>query len=415
MCNSCKAHSFWPQGRVLEKLYGISIYFFPRRNIRLPAGLPSRIEHHLGLVEQFEITLKCGAASLFTFVESMLGKEDLERYSRQIVLRGIGQQGQLKIKKAKVCIAGVGGLGCVSAMQLAAMGVGSIRLVDRDIVDVANLHRQHLYDVASLGYPKVEVATKKILALNPNVEVDLRTLSVDFDTAEKVAQGVDVVVDGLDRFASRYAINRACLKFEIPYVFGGAIEYYGNVSTIVPRKTACLECFLGKVTDERLPTCENVGVLASVVGVVASIQVREALSIVLGTTPSLANRLMFCDLDSMMFETFPVARRDECPACSTYKEVPTVSEGVRVAELCGKNAFIVTPKRQFSVDLERAMESLVSKFKVKIRSQLGITFDYSSDISISLMRTGNMLIKGVNTQEEALRIYDQIASMFKNR
>jgi adenylyltransferase/sulfurtransferase len=166
--------------------------------------------------------------------------EELERYSRQIVLKAIGTEGQARLKNARVCVVGIGGLGCVSALQLTAMGVGYIRLVDQDVVDLTNLHRQPVYDVSSIGYPKVEVAEKKLKSLNPNVETDPLTLIVDSNTAESIVKGVEVVVDGLDRFVPRYAINRACLKLKVPYVFGGAIETYGNVSTIIPGETACL-------------------------------------------------------------------------------------------------------------------------------------------------------------------------------
>ncbi|NIQ06111.1 MAG: HesA/MoeB/ThiF family protein [Candidatus Korarchaeota archaeon] len=331
---------------------------------------------------------------------------ELERYSRQIVLKEIGTEGQKKLKNARVCIAGVGGLGCISALQLAAIGVGYIRLVDQDVVDLTNLHRQPIYDVPSIGYPKVEVAEKKLKSLNPNVETDLLTSTVNSNTAESVVEGVDIVVDGLDRFGPRYALNKACLKLKVPYIFGGAIETYGNVSTIVPRETACLECIMGRMNDEHLPTCEIVGVLPPVLGIVASIQVREAISLILGRKPSLANKLLFCNLNSTSFEVFSTARSPNCTACG--KPAEKVAEELRVVELCGKNSFMISSKDSVLLDMVKVNEILGNKFKIKIQARYGITLDYSDDISVSLMKTGNMLVKGVKNKKEALQLYDEV-------
>ena len=337
----------------------------------------------------------------------MLTEKELERYSRQIVMRDIGVEGQGKLKRAKVCVVGVGGLGCVSALQLAAMGVGYIRVVDRDVVDIVNLHRQHLYDMSSVGHPKVEIAARKLQALNPEVKVDPVPLSVDFDTAEDVVKDVDIIIDGLDRFAPRYALNRACVKRKVPYIFGAALEVYGNLSTIIPGETACLECLFPDVRDESLPTCESVGVVPPVPSVVASIQVQEALRLILGKEPRLTNKLLFCDLRSMLFEEFPFAKRADCSACGKVSVAVSVVKEKRVAELCGKNAFTVTPAKRISLDMPKAAELLSKKFHVKVRAHFGVTFD-TDGISISLMKTGCMLIKGVKDQEIALKMYDDI-------
>ena len=238
-----------------------------------------------------------------------LSNEEIKRYSRQIALREIGLEGQKKLKSSRVSIIGVGGLGCFSSIQLASMGVGYIRLIDQDVVDITNLHRQILYDTESLGYPKVEAAQKRLQALNPNVEVEPLPLTINEETAVEAVKGVDLVIDGLDHFAPRYAVNKACIDLGVPYVYGGALETYGSVSTIIPQKTACLECWTGRIGDEGLPTCETVGVLPSVLAVVASIQVNEALHLLLGRAPSLANKVLIVDIDSLSFIPFNVAKR----------------------------------------------------------------------------------------------------------
>lgn len=151
------------------------------------------------------------------------------------------------------------------------MGIGYIRLIDQDVVDITNLHRQILYDTEAIGYPKVEIAQKRLKALNPNVDIEPLTLTINEETADKAVNGVDVVIDGLDRFSPRRAINRAYIKHDIPYIYGGALETYGNVSTLIPQKTACLECFTGTLSDEGLPTCETVGVLPTILAAVTSV------------------------------------------------------------------------------------------------------------------------------------------------
>ena len=174
-----------------------------------------------------------------------LNDEESERYSRQIVLKEIGHEGQERLKESRVSIIGIGGLGCFSSVQLAAMGVGYLRLIDQDVAERTNLHRQILFDTDALGYPKVETAQRKLKALNPNVEIESLPLTVNEETADEAVKDVDVVVDGLDHLGPRYAINRACVRRGIPYVYAGALETYGNVSTVVPGKSACPECFTG--------------------------------------------------------------------------------------------------------------------------------------------------------------------------
>jgi len=339
----------------------------------------------------------------------VLTDEELIRYSRQLVLVNIGKEGQERLKKARVSIVGVGGLGCVSSVQFAAMGVGHLRITDQDVVDLTNLHRQYLYDTGVLGYPKVEVAQKRLKAINPGIEVEALPLAVTRDTAEDVVKGVDVVVDALDRFAPRYAINEACVRNNIPYIYGGALTTYGNVSTIIPGETACLECIVGKVDDETLPTCETAGVFPPVVSIIASIQVREALYLLLGKQPLLTNKLFFADVHALEFESFNVVRRPGCAVCNEpLVEARPLTSDLRVAELCGKNSYMVSPKTPLSLDLDEAAEIVGKVFKLKIRAAFGLTFDYSERVVVSLMKTGNMLVKGVGDDKEALTVYDRV-------
>ncbi|UCF94257.1 MAG: HesA/MoeB/ThiF family protein, partial [Desulfobacterales bacterium] len=167
-------------------------------------------------------------------MKTELTDSELEIYSRQIVLADIGYDGQLKLRNASACLIGVGGLGAPIALKLVGMGIGNLRLVDRDIVSRSDLHRQYLYDADTVGQPKVEAAWHKLSRLNPDVKIDPVPESLNSINAREVIGGVDVVLDGLDRPEPRYLVNRTCNDLRIPYIFGAAIEAFGNVSTLLP-------------------------------------------------------------------------------------------------------------------------------------------------------------------------------------
>jgi len=342
-----------------------------------------------------------------------LSEEELEFYSRQIVLKDIGYKGQLRLRDAKVCLVGLGGLGCPIATQLAAMGIGHLRLVDRDIVELSNLQRQHLYGVKFLGYPKVEAAAQRLGDLNPHIEVEPLPLSLNVNNAEDILRGVDVVVDGLDRMGPRYAINRACVKLKIPYVFGAAITTIGNVSTIVPDETPCLECFQGNLDDETLPTCAVVGVHPSVLSVVASIEVAEAVKILLGEPPRLANMLLHCDVGYMTFEETHVFRVENCPVCGSKPSGPPMPlKQELIEEICGRGGrrvFVITPRKNLELNMADIYKFLrKNDFNIKVKADLGITFDHGHKGNGSILKSGIMIIEGVDDKEGAFDLYNRI-------
>lgn len=294
------------------------------------------------------------------------------------------------------------------------MGVGFIRLIDQDVVDITNLHRQILYDTHSIGYPKVEVAQKRLKALNPNVEIEALPLTLNEETANEAVKDVDVVIDGLDNFTTRYAINKACIKQGIPYVYAGALETYGNISTIIPQKTACLECFIGRISDEGLPTCATVGVLLPVLATITSIQVNEAILILLGKIPLLANKILFVDLNLLNFVSLDVVKRRNCQICGTpsIKVKPSISE-LRVVELCDKDSFMASPRKPLALNVTEVANILGKHFKIKLHSNFSIALERSDEITINLMKTGNALIKGVSNKKDAIKIYDELLKLLK--
>lgn len=339
----------------------------------------------------------------------------MEYYARQLVLRDIGYEGQLKLRGAKALVVGLGGLGSVASIQLAAMGIGALRLVDRDVVDLSNLHRQILYDASSLGVPKVEAAAKRLRSMNPDPELEPIPISVNPRTAEELVKGVDVVVDGLDRIGPRYAVNRACVKLRVPYVFGAAIEAFGDASTIIPGSTPCLECLYPDLRDDTLPTCGVVGVHPSVVAIIASVEVSEAVRIVLGKPPHLAGRLLYCDLRSFSFDTFAVDRSEDCPVCgSKPSRSPRPLRQELVEELCGRGgrrAFVVNPRESLDLPLEQLRSILrESGWEVAVNTSLGLSFSNGQGVSASLLRSGTMVLEGPETPSKAVAVYRELVT-----
>jgi molybdopterin-synthase adenylyltransferase len=338
--------------------------------------------------------------------------EELEYYSRQIVMAEMGYNAQLKLKNSKACLVGVGGLGSPAAMQLAAMGVGHLRLVDRDIVALTNLHRQHLYGVDDVGYPKVEAAAKRLHNLNPYIKVEPLPLSVNENNAEDIVGGMDVVVDGLDSMAARYAINRACVKLGVPYVFGAAITTTGNLSTIVPGETACLECFYGSLDDKKLPKCGVVGVHPSLVNIIASLEVSEAIRILTGRKPCLVNKLLHFDLDELEFNEISLSKVDCCPVCGVNPSgSPAPLKHELVEEICGrkgKKVFVIVPEERLDVNLVDLKSYLATRgFNLKAKGELGLTFALQ-DVRASVMKSGVVILEGVKRKEEALKFFSEL-------
>ncbi len=347
-----------------------------------------------------------------------LTKEEKERYKRQIVLKNIGKEGQERLKKTRVAIVGVGGLGSISAMYLASMGVGFLRIVDHDVVEVSNLHRQIVYTTYELDYPKVEVAKNRLEAMNPYCKVEPLSISVNPNTVKEIVEGIDLVIDGLDRFSSRFTINKACVQRNIPYVFGGAIETLGNASTFIPYDddSPCLECIFSKVRDEELETCETVGVHSSIVGIISCIQISEAVRILTGKKPLLKGKLLFCNLENLDFQTIEIVKNPTCPTCSKKRpeKVEKPSEAF-VTEVCGRDAYQIVPAERPEWTLSQAINTISKYYNIKIRSKVGCTFNYNDKVIVSLFSGGNTLIRGAKSKEDALEIYKQILNKISEK
>lgn len=340
---------------------------------------------------------------------------EIDYYSRQIVLDGIGLSGQRKLKNARVCVVGVGGLGSSIVIQLASMGVGHLRVVDRDIVEASNLQRQHLYGMDVVGYPKVEAAAERVRGLNPFIEVDPVPMSVTPGNAERIIEGMDVVMDGLDMMTPRYALNRACVKLGIPFVFGAVITNVGSASTIVPGETPCVECFQGGIADDELPTCAVAGVHPSIISIIASIQVSETVRLITGRKPNLAGALMYCDLEDLSFERIELARVESCPVCgSNPGSEPIPLKHDSLEEICGREGrrvFVFSPDEDLGVDLE-ALNGRLERlgYQPTVRARLGTSF-IRGMVKGSVLSSGVTVIEGVDGPEVARGIRAELLGL----
>jgi molybdopterin/thiamine biosynthesis adenylyltransferase len=328
-----------------------------------------------------------------------------EFYSRQTILKELGEKGQRKLAKSKVAIVGAGGLGTVSSLYLALAGVGYIRLIDQDTIETHNLHRQILYNTDDLHYPKTEVAAKRLEKQNPLVTVEAIPENVNASNVVRLLEGVDCVVDGLDNMVTRYLVNRACVKLNIPYVFGAAIGIEGNLSVFAPPETGCLECLMPNLSDSDLLSCSTRGVLGATTGIVGGLQAMETVKLLAGVGSTLKNKLMVCDFSDMDFTTIDISKNTRCPVC--HGDVASIAGSERLVWLCGKDTANINPEKTLKLNLDEVYPQVSKQFKVRLKSRLALMFDYKS-CEVSLFNGGRMLIKGVTDEKTALAAYREI-------
>jgi len=341
-----------------------------------------------------------------------LSSKELDRFSRQIMLEEIGYQGQLKLKNAKVCVVGIGGLGNPITTRLAAMGIGTLRIVDRDVIELSNLHRQTLFDEDDVGQVKVEVAAKKLQKLNPDCKIEALAVSVNDYTALEVVEGCDVVVDALDSVNARYALNKACVKFGIPFVTGAAVGVSGQIFTILPGTSACYHCMFPALDEDTMPTCSIEGVHPSILSIVGGIEVAEAIKVILGKKPSLSEKILHIDIENLDFTSTRTFRAEECPVCGSGKSEESVKEELLLEELCGRNqgkrTFSITPTSTFDLDVNSVISIAKEKgFRVENQGELGLSMR-TDELSISFMKKGSAVVVGPKDEQDAISLYNEL-------
>ena len=241
----------------------------------------------------------------------MLTPEEKKRYARQTVIPEIGEGGQEKLKTAKVLVAGAGGLGSISAFYLAAAGIGTITIVDNEIVETSNLNRQIIHTTADIGALKTESAREKLTRLNPYANIVTVPEKITKDTVQDMVNGIDVIVDATDNFTVRRILNRASLCNNIPFIYGGVNGFTGMLSTFIPGTTACFEC----VYRESLAGDTKVGVVGPLPGIIASMQTLDAVKLLLDVGTPCANRLLYVSGIDLRIKEIAIKKDPQCDAC----------------------------------------------------------------------------------------------------
>ncbi|MBI3088609.1 MAG: HesA/MoeB/ThiF family protein [Candidatus Omnitrophica bacterium] len=254
-----------------------------------------------------------------------LSESQIERYGRQLILPEVGAQGQQRLAQAKVLVIGAGGLGSPAALYLAAAGVGTLGLVDREAVELSNLHRQILHTTRDIGQPKTASAAARLTSLNPEVAVHALQTALSAENAAGLLAPYDAILDGADNLPTRYLVNDACVLLDKPLVHGGIVGFDGQLMTILPRRSACFRCvFPEPPSPGEIPSCQQAGVLGPVAGVIGALMAQEALKLLLGAGEPLAGRLLTFHGRRSAFREVPVRRDPGCAVCGDAPAIRTL-------------------------------------------------------------------------------------------
>lgn len=332
----------------------------------------------------------------------------MDRYSRQVLFAPIGEEGQKAIRRSRVAIVGVGAMGSVSAEMLVRAGVGSLRLIDRDHVDVTNLQRQSLFDEKSLeqSLPKAVAAASRLREINRDVEIKEEVVDLNSSNVEMLIDDVDLLLDGTDNFETRFLLNDACVRKGMPWIYAACVGSYGMSFVVRPGKTPCLRCVMEtEPPPGTSPTCDTAGIIAPIVRAVVAFQVTEALKILIGKEDELVDAVLTIDLWKGVFETFkPSTPKKQCTACGLREFSYLEGEsGTQTVSLCGRNAVQVRPSVAEQVCLEDVAERLRRLGEVKVNPHLLRV--KIGDKEIVLFKDGRAMIHGTDDPSEARSLY----------
>jgi adenylyltransferase/sulfurtransferase len=256
-----------------------------------------------------------------------LSQDEIQRYSRHIIMPEVGMEGQKKLKAAKILLIGTGGLGAPLGLYLSAAGIGKLGLVDFDTVDFSNLQRQVIHGTADVGRPKLDSAREKILAINPNVQVETYEAMLTSENALDIIPEYDIVIDGTDNFPTRYLVNDASLHLRIPVVHGAIFRFEGQASVFHPYQGPCYRCLFPQPPPAELaPSCAEAGVLGVLPGIIGSIEAMEAIKMLLGIGEPLVGKLLAYDALTEDFRTLKLRRNPDCLACADESRPPAIVE-----------------------------------------------------------------------------------------
>ncbi|TES91478.1 MAG: thiazole biosynthesis adenylyltransferase ThiF [Candidatus Cloacimonadota bacterium] len=330
------------------------------------------------------------------------------RFSRQVLVEWIGKRGQKRLGEKSCLIIGCGALGASSATILVRAGIGDLRIVDRDIVEISDLSRNMLFDETDVTkiMPKPLAAKKKLERINSEVNIESFEDDVNSGNIEKYARGVDIILDGTDNLETRFLINDLSLAEKIPYVFGACVSSQGMVMNIIPGKSPCLRCFIEEVPQYgSLATCETAGILPSIPIVVGAIQANEAIKILINNK-RVEKRLIFIDIERNEFSKLRVDRKERCPACRGEYEYLMKRKGTDATILCGRETVQISPVKKMHISLGELAKRLALRGEIVVGKHL-IKFAPNKKNEIIFFRDGRALIKGTGDKKFARSLYSK--------
>ncbi len=338
---------------------------------------------------------------------------EFDRYSRQLRFAPWSVEGQRLLARRRALVVGVGALGSVSAELLTRAGIGTLRLVDRDFLQLSNLQRQSLYDErdVELGLPKAIAAANRLGRINSSVVIEPHVGDINHRTLTKLAQDVDLIIDGTDNFETRFLVNDFSLQHGLPWIFGGCIGAQGQTLTIIPHQTICLRCLMpaGPPPADAIETCDTAGVLGPIVQIVGAVQAMEALKYLTGNHAALNLHLQVFSIWDNHWQQINVQRgpqRSNCPACNG-REFPWLAgeRGSQTQVLCGRNSVQIRPQLEQKLDLPAIARQwsesgrvICNEYLVKLQRD---------DFEISLFADGRAIIYGTDDMLRARTLYSQ--------
>src|SRR5215813_698884 len=334
-----------------------------------------------------------------------------DRYSRQVRFTPIGEAGQLRIESSRVALIGLGALGTVAADLLVRAGVGFVRLIDRDFVELSNLQRQSLFDEDDIreNLPKAVAAETKLKRVNSSTHIEAIVEDVNPSNIEDYIQDVDIVLDALDNFETRFVVNDACAKSRKPWIYTAAVGSYGLVMPILPGTTPCLRCLLGSLpAPGTSPTCETAGVVAPITHIIASIQTAEALKFLTGNLDPNDVRLTAYDVWSHRFQRIDVGNDSmaTCPVCSAGNFEYLHGTPLRTITLCGRNAVQLIPEVKADIDFKELSKSIGVFGRVEFNDFLLRCL--APPYELTLFKDGRAIVKGTEEAGTARSIYSKM-------
>ena len=337
-----------------------------------------------------------------------------DRYSRQVRFAPIGEKGQERIQASRVVLIGLGALGTVAADLLVRAGVGSLRIIDRDFVELSNLQRQSLFDEDDVrkNLPKAIAAESKLKRINSSVRVEASVEDINPGNVEDFIAGCDLVLDALDNFETRFVLNDACHKHATPWIYTGAVGSYGLVMPIIPGRTPCLRCLLGSMpAPGTSPTCETAGVIAPITHSIASIQVAEALKWLTGNLVETDVRLISYEIWSHQFQRIDPGRNamKTCPVCSQGKYEYLNGNPLRSITLCGRNAVQLIPGVKGDMDFAELAKSISAFGPVQFNDFL--LKCSSPPYELTLFKDGRAIVKGTEEAGVARSVYSKMVGL----